>query len=180
MARPDTSGSDAAAIIELCTQRGWTLAVAESLTGGLLVADLIAVPGSSRVVLGGIVAYQEAAKHALLDVPEATLRRYGAVSPQCALAMARGARHRLQAATAVSTTGVAGPGASEGKPVGTVHLAVTLRLPGREEVTAAVALDLTGTRTQIRAQAVAHGLSLLLDTLDRAGQAATEVRGGVR
>lgn len=109
----------------LLSRAGKTIATAESCTGGLVAARLVRVSGSSAYFLGGIVSYSNAAKHALLGVPEADLERYGAVSSETALAMARGARHALGADIAVSTTGIAGPsGGTETKPVGLVYIAL--------------------------------------------------------
>jgi len=130
-------------VIEGFGSRGLTLATAESCTGGLVAARLTDVPGSSAVFRGAIVAYANAVKEGELGVPAETLARHGAVSPETALAMARGARARLAADAAVSVTGIAGPGGgSEEKPVGLVNLcasgpdgelAAELRLPGDRE-----------------------------------------------
>lgn len=107
----------------VCLGRGWTVAVAESCTGGLVSATITEVPGSSGYFLGGVVSYADEAKAALLGVPEATLAAHGAVSAQVALAMAAGARARFGAALAASVTGVAGPdGGSEAKPVGLTYV----------------------------------------------------------
>ena len=97
-------------VLELCRARGLTLATAESCTGGLVAARLTSVPGSSDVVLGGVVAYANEVKRAELGVPAELLATHGAVSAEVAAAMARGARERLGADVAVSVTGVAGPG----------------------------------------------------------------------
>ncbi len=101
-----------------------TIATAESCTGGLLGAILTAVPGSSSVYLGGVVAYANSSKHNLLGVPAATLTRWGAVSPQVAAAMAAGVRELMGAGIGVGITGVAGPGSSETKPAGLIFVAV--------------------------------------------------------
>jgi PncC family amidohydrolase len=105
--------------------RQLTLAVAEGDTGGLLLAQLTAIPGSSAVVLGGVVAYADRLKLALLGVPESLLREYGAVSAQAAEAMARGVRQASGADIGVATTGIAGPGgATLAKAVGLAYVAV--------------------------------------------------------
>ncbi len=110
-----------------------TIATAESCTGGGVAARLTSVAGSSAYVLGGIVAYANEAKAALLGVDEEILRTKGAVSAECALAMARGAQRAFGADWTVSTTGIAGPGGATGhKPVGLVFCAVAG--PGIERV----------------------------------------------
>jgi nicotinamide-nucleotide amidase len=115
----------ARAVQERFLDRGSTLATAESCTGGLVSHVLTEVSGSSAYYLGGVVAYGDPLKRTLLDVPEATLSRHGAVSAQSAVAMAEGARKRLGAETAVSVTGIAGPtGDTPGKPVGLTYIAV--------------------------------------------------------
>ncbi len=109
--------------------RGWTLATAESCTGGLVGHAITNVAGSSAYFLGGIIAYSNEAKRQLLGVPEALLAAYGAVSREVALAMARGARQAFGADVAISTTGIAGPsGGTAQKPVGTVYIAVSTPL----------------------------------------------------
>jgi nicotinamide-nucleotide amidase len=115
----------ASVVVRALTERGQTLAVAESCTGGGLGAALAAVPGASACWLGGVMAYANAAKRELLGVPEALLERWGAVSDPVAVAMAEGVRARLGSDWAIATTGIAGPGgATADKPVGLVHLAV--------------------------------------------------------
>jgi nicotinamide-nucleotide amidase len=110
-------------VLALCRARGWTLATAESCTGGLVAARITAVPGSSDVFLGGIVAYANEAKQAELGVAEETLAEHGAVSAETAAAMASGVRERLGADVGVAVTGVAGPdGGTPDKPVGLVHV----------------------------------------------------------
>ena len=100
-----------------------TVAVAESCTGGAVTARIVSVAGSSNYLLGGIVTYSNDAKHRLLGVPEAILANPGAVSGECAVAMAEGARRAFGADIAVSTTGIAGPGgATARKPVGLVYI----------------------------------------------------------
>lgn len=115
----------AAAILDLCRDRGLTLATAESCTGGLIAATLTAVAGSSDVLDRGFVTYSNRAKSEVLGVPEALITRRGAISAEVARAMAEGALERSSAALTVACTGIAGPGGgSAEKPVGLVHLAV--------------------------------------------------------
>jgi nicotinamide-nucleotide amidase len=110
---------------QLLRERATTIASAESCTGGTIAQKLTDVPGSSDYVVGGVVAYADSAKVALLGVPEALLEEYGAVSEPVAIAMAEGARERFGSDFAVSTTGISGPGGgSETKPVGLVCIAL--------------------------------------------------------
>ena len=110
-------------MLDLCRARGWTLATAESCTGGMVAARLTSVPGSSDVFLGAVVSYANEVKERELGVPRETLERYGAVSAETAAAMSAGVRERLGADVAVSVTGIAGPGGgTEEKPVGLVHV----------------------------------------------------------
>ena len=143
-------------IVAALTARGQTLAVAESLTGGLLSDAIVQVPGASKVFMGGIVAYDEGRKVSLLGVKQETLDQYTAVSRLTALEMARGARERLKTDWALSTTGYAGP---DGADVGLVYVA--LAGPGGEN---ARECRFTGSRQEIRNQAVQAALHLL--TLD--------------
>jgi PncC family amidohydrolase len=113
----------AAQLLAALRGRGWTLATAESCTGGLLGDALTDIAGSSDVYLGGVVAYANSAKIALLGVPAEVLASVGAVSSMTAAAMATGARRQFGAQVALSTTGIAGPGGgSPEKPVGLVYL----------------------------------------------------------
>jgi nicotinamide-nucleotide amidase len=146
---------------------GIQLAVAESLTGGLLASTIVDVPGASRVFLGGVVAYAIGAKEQLLWVRPETLREHGAVSAETAASMAKGARKNFEAVAfrasasklwALATTGVAGPDAQEGKPVGRVHIALCT---GSETVTRQ--MTFSGDRQSIREAAVEAALDLLLE-----------------
>ena len=115
----------ASVVLAHLRQRGQTLAVAESCTGGGIGAALAAVPGASDVFLGGVVAYANAVKQAVLGVPAELLERHGAVSDAVALAMAQGARRLTGATWAIAVTGIAGPGGGTvEKPVGLVHIAI--------------------------------------------------------
>jgi nicotinamide-nucleotide amidase len=117
----------AAVVLDLCRERSLTIATAESCTGGLIGARLTAIPGSSDVFLGGVVAYANAVKESLLDVPAELIKRTGAVSEEVARAMAAGARARLGADVGIGITGIAGPGGgSPEKPVGTVWIAAQI------------------------------------------------------
>ncbi|HEY7146357.1 MAG TPA: nicotinamide-nucleotide amidohydrolase family protein [Streptosporangiaceae bacterium] len=147
-------------VISLLAARGQTLAVAESLTGGLLAAALTTIPGASVVFRGGVVAYATDLKSALLDVPSGLLARHGPVHQDVAAAMAAGARTRLGADVGAATTGVAGPGPADGQPAGTVYIAVSV---GTEAAVRALALG--GNRRQVRAGSVGHVLALLVGML---------------
>jgi len=140
----------------LLAARGQTVATAESLTGGLLGAALSELPGSSATYRGGLVVYATDAKASVAGVSEEILGAYGAVSEQTATALAEGARTRLGADWAISTTGVAGPQEQEGKSVGTIHLAVAGPSGGRVR-----SLQVPGDRERVRVLAVTAGLDLL-------------------
>ena len=146
----------ATAIVQALTARKETLAVAESLTGGALTSAVVDVPGASAVLRGGVVAYATELKHTLLGVDPALLARAGAVDPAVAVQMAEGVRQRLMATWGVAATGVAGPEPQDGKPPGTVHVA----LAGPHGCTAR-SLQLGGDRAQVRSWAVAAALELL-------------------
>lgn len=157
------AGGDAArAVLALLEAGGWTLAVAESLTGGLVAAELAAVPGASRAFRGSVTAYATDLKHRLLGVDRDLLAARGAVDPQVAAQMAQGVRERLGADWGVSTTGVAGPDPQDGRPVGTVYVAAA-----GPAGTSTLALRLTGDRTAIRTASVAAVLELLARELGR-------------
>jgi nicotinamide-nucleotide amidase len=144
-------------VLALARERGYTLATAESCTGGLVAGRLTAIPGSSDVFRGAVVAYANDVKAAELAVPEPVLAEHGAVSPETAQAMAEGARSRLTADVAVSVTGIAGPdGGTDEKPVGLVYLHVAG--PEGEE---ARRIDLPGDREMVRGRATTAALHLL-------------------
>ncbi len=116
--------TEAARVLALLAERGQTLAVAESLTGGLVAAELTGVPGASAAFRGSVTAYATALKHELLGVDGKLLAERGAVDPEVASQMAAGVRARLGADWGIATTGVAGPDPQDGQPVGTVYVAV--------------------------------------------------------
>ncbi len=157
-----STGPDLDALVaDALTGRGLTVATAESCTGGLLAARLSARAGSSAFLLGGVAAYADGAKEALLDVPAALLAEHGAVSAEVAVALADGARARFGADVGVGITGIAGPGGgTPDKPVGTVHLCVA----GPEERLTR-ALRLRGSRTAVRERSVTMALHLLRELL---------------
>lgn len=139
---------------------GRTVAVAESLTGGLVAAALTTVAGSSAAFRGGIVAYATELKTTLLGVPADLLAAHGPVDDEVAAAMATGVRERLGASYGLGTTGVAGPGPADGHPAGTVFVALA---SGR--AAQAYGLRLSGDRREVRAETVRSVLSLLVSAL---------------
>lgn len=147
----------AAELLGALEARGWTLAVAESLTGGAACARLVDVPGASHVLRGGVVAYATDLKHALLGVDPLLLAERGAVDPDVAAAMAAGVRTRLGADVGLATTGVAGPDPQDGHPPGTVHVAVATPAASR---VASWLID--GDRATVRAATVDGLLRLAL------------------
>ena len=162
----DDSGSLAKSAVEAMRARGWTVATAESLTGGLISATLVNVPGASSVVRGGFVTYQTDTKTVLLGVPAETIETHDVVSAEVAVAMARGAREKLGVDIAVSATGLAGPdGGTPEKPVGTVFLGVSTA-----ERTYPIHLRLTGDRARIRTLTMKHAINAVrLEALGQTG-----------
>ncbi|MGJ0387945.1 CinA family protein [Microbacterium sp. CGR1] len=154
-----TSASEA---LEGLVSRGWTLGVAESLTGGAVASELVSVAGASAVLLGAVVAYATPLKHSLLGVDADLLATHGAVHPEVARQMADGVRRAVTvdgrpADVGVATTGIAGPESPDGQPVGTVHIAVVT-----PTATVMEPHVFPGDRAEIRAQAVDAALSLLV------------------
>ncbi|MBY8338726.1 CinA family protein [Streptomyces spinosirectus] len=178
--------SRAADVVRLLTVRGETLAVAESLTGGLVAAEVTAVPGASKAFRGSVTAYATELKHELLGVDAALLARRGAVDPQVAAQMAAGVRKALGADWGLATTGVAGPEPQDGKPVGTVFVAVDGPFEGDPDSAGGgkvEALRLNGDRAEIRMESVRSVLALLWKELtgERSGNEPaqdTEQNGG--
>ena len=153
--------ASARTVHELLLASGATIAVAESLTGGLLGAELTSVAGSSATFLGGITAYATEAKTSLLGVSPDLLAMHGTVHPDVAAAMAHGVRARFGSTYGVGLTGVAGPDPQEGKPPGTVFVALVGAGPERM-----LSLDLTGVRRTVRREAVRAALDLIVQELD--------------
>lgn len=147
----------AAVTLNLLKAEGLTVAACESLTGGMLLSALSAVPGASQAVRGGFVTYTNAMKTQLAGVDPQLLAQHGAVSRECAQAMAQGARERTGADAALSLTGLAGPqGDGSGQPVGTVFLALADRAGCQVRE-----LRLSGSRDRIRSLCVLHALDAL-------------------
>ncbi len=161
------SAGSAAQLVEELAARSLTVAVAESLTGGLLVAELIRPAGASAVVLGGIVAYSTELKRTLLGVDGALLAEHGPVHPDVAGQLARNVRDRLAVAgraadVGIATTGVAGPDPQGGQQPGTVYLGLSF---GAD--TLVRELSLSGSRDEIRARTVAEALRWVGEALER-------------
>ena len=136
-----------------------TVAVAESLTGGLVSAALTATAGASATFRGGLTVYATDLKAQLAGVPAELLARRGAVDPEVAIELARGVRRRLGASWGIGVTGVAGPEPQDGRPVGTVFVGIAGPMESGETV---CELNLTGDRNTIRALTVEHVVTLLL------------------
>jgi nicotinamide-nucleotide amidase len=165
----------AATVLTLLAERGQTLAVAESLTGGLVAAELTSVPGASKSFRGSVTAYATTLKRDVLGVDADLLAARGAVDPQVAAQMAAGVRDVLGADWGVATTGVAGPEPQDGQAVGTVYVAVA----GPAGIGKVAALRLNGDRGEIRRESVRSVLDLLRDELHGNARAQdTEQNGG--
>jgi nicotinamide-nucleotide amidase len=155
-----------ALVINALVGRGFRVAVAESLTGGQLVAALVDVAGASATVVGGVVAYDTAIKHSVLGVSAELLEAKGAVDPEVARQMATGVRVALSlngtpVDVGISTTGVAGPEPQDGKPVGTAYVGIAIG-----DQVQSVPLELSGTRREIQSAVVDSALSSLLTALN--------------
>ncbi|MFD4420510.1 CinA family protein [Agromyces sp. NPDC058484] len=162
---PHAGDDPTATLIAELTRRGLRIAVAESLTGGLVMAELTRIPGASAVVSGGIVAYDTEVKHSLLGVDARLLAREGAVHPEVARQMADGVRRALAvggrpADVGLATTGVAGPDGQDGQAPGTVFVGVAT---GNEVVS--ISLELSGDRHRIRSSTVRAAVDAVLARL---------------
>ncbi|WP_337003407.1 MULTISPECIES: CinA family protein [unclassified Microbacterium] len=156
----------AAAVLAALNRRGWTLGVAESLTGGALCAEIVSVPGASTVLLGGVVAYATPVKSTVLGVDAELLAAHGPVHPEVAAQMADGVRRVVSvsgrpADVGVSTTGIAGPDSPDGQPVGTVHVGVVTPEGVRTKM-----FCFDGDRGSIRSQSVEAALEALLELVE--------------
>ncbi|MGR4884823.1 CinA family protein [Streptomyces sp. LARHCF249] len=173
----DASGAAGAAaeVLRLLAERDQTLAVAESLTGGMVAAELTAVPGASRSFRGSVTAYATELKHRVLGVDGALLAAEGAVNAQVAAEMAAGVRAVMGASWGIATTGVAGPDPQDGQPVGTVFVAVE-----GPDVRKTARLRLNGSRAEIRRESARTVLELLSSQLrENARGQDTEQNGGI-
>ena len=155
----------ARALLARLSDRGWSVAIAESLTGGLVLSTLVSIPGASATLRGGVVAYSTDLKRTILGVDADLLAAEGPVHPEVARQMAAGVREvaavrGVAADVGVATTGVAGPDPQGGIPVGTVYVAVATPDEARIE-----ALSLTGTRARIRSDAARAAVRIALETM---------------
>lgn len=144
-------------LVEKLTKRGLTCATAESCTGGVAAAAITAVPGASKVFLGGAVTYTNATKERILSVDPDILETYSAISREAASAMALGVRNLTGADIGVAITGNAGPEASEGKPVGMVFVSISSR-----QYSAVTQMSIMGSRDAIRRRAADTALAAVL------------------
>ncbi len=140
-------------ILTILRQRGESICVAESLTGGGLAEALTSLPGSSEVFKGSITAYQSQIKISLLKIPAELISEFGVVSEEVAAAMAGGAKDLMDSTWSISTTGVAGPGPVEGVPAGTVWVAID------GPISQTLQLELSGTREIVRNATIAGAIA---------------------
>ncbi|MFD3678720.1 CinA family protein [Streptomyces sp. NPDC058613] len=165
----------AAEVLRLLAESDETLAVAESLTGGMVASELTAVPGASRSFRGSVTAYATELKHRVLGVDAGLLEAEGAVNAQVAEEMAAGVRRVMGASWGIATTGVAGPDPQDGQPVGTVFVSVSGPEGGKT-----ARLWLNGSRTEIRRESARTVLELLSSQLrENARRQDTERNGGI-
>lgn len=144
----------ASSVVKRLTKKKSTLSVAESITGGGLAAAITEVAGSSKVFLGGVIAYADEIKINQLDVDAKTIKKFTAVSEEVAKEMAIGVRKKFNSDYAIATTGVAGPGKAYGQKAGTVWVAIA----SKKEVFA-IALALSGSRDLIRHATIESALA---------------------
>ena len=158
--KPNIFGTDKetmeSAVARLLLKQKKTLSIAESCTGGLITHRLTNIPNSSKYLLTGLVAYSNKAKTQILKVPSPTIKQHGAVSRQTASGMAKGIRKLANSQIALSVTGIAGPGRSEKKPVGLVHMVLIT-----EKKEYHYEYNFSGTREMIKYRASQAGLELI-------------------
>jgi len=154
------AAASAAAVVHALVERGETVAVVESLTGGLLAATIVDVAGASSAFRGGLVVYATELKSCLADVPAELLAERGPIDPDVAVALAEGGRRRCGADWCLATTGVAGPEPQAGNPVGLVYVALAGAGPSQVRQ-----LKFGGGRAAVRAGAVTAALRLLANRL---------------
>ncbi len=147
-------------VLDACRAKGWTVATAESCTGGMVAASLTEIAGSSDVVDRGFVTYSNTAKKQMLNVKKGTLTNYGAVSEQTALEMAEGALLAAGVDIAVSITGIAGPGPSEHKPEGRVCFGLAIK--NQPTVAETIEFGALG-RNNVRSESAQFALKLILN-----------------
>ncbi|MBE4703935.1 CinA family protein [Spiroplasma platyhelix] len=150
------------AVVSLLKELNYTISSCESLTGGLFSKTITDVPGASQVFKGSIVAYSNQAKIDVVSINAEVFNKYGAVSKECALAMAQNVRAIFKTDVAVSFTGNAGPNASENKPVGLIYIALVF-----EKFFIIEELSLSGTREEIRNEVVKQAQAILAANLIR-------------
>ena len=154
------------AIGDLLRERGWTVSIAESCTGGLVCDRITDVPGSSRYFEGGMVNYSNRSKAKHLGIPLDYIRKYGAVSPQVARRMAQGVRDTFKTTFGLSTTGVAGPtGGTKEKPVGLVFIGLA-----KGKMTWVMKLNLKGSRREIKEKATEKTLQFFYGKMGHGGR----------
>ena len=153
-------------LVKVLTEQKMTCATAESCTGGGVGYTITGVSGASAVFWGGVISYDNSVKRDVLGVPEEVLATKGAVSPECAAAMAESARRRLKTDLAVSITGIAGPGGgSAEKPVGLVWFGLASGGSRSRETVITEKKVFPGDRDAVRAAAIEHALNLLLNAV---------------
>ncbi|HIS28740.1 MAG TPA: competence/damage-inducible protein A [Candidatus Avamphibacillus intestinigallinarum] len=148
-------------VVHKLKEKQWTIGAAESLTGGLFVDQMIALPGASEVCYGGVVCYDTSIKENVLHVPKEIIAEKGTVSHECAYAMVEGVQALLRTDVAISFTGVAGPGPSEGKRAGTVYIGI--HLPNQNIKT--YECHFSGNRQTCREKAYLKGYEILFNLL---------------
>ena len=150
-------------LLENLNRKNWSIATAESCTGGMVAAAITDIPGASAAFRGGVVAYHNQIKHRILGVPQEILDHCGAVSRECVEAMLEGAARTLEADCVIATSGIAGPGGgTQDKPAGLVF--VGCRTPSANRVEKFI---FNGDRRQVRQQAVDAAVAMMKDLINQ-------------